>query len=367
MSIKAGDRVIIKDGGKAEFQFGRERRRSSNADEMEAAKELLVNLVMTDGDLGITLALPFARKGSGIVSRDQVVRLFAGGFREGQQVVSNFFSLRGVVVDQDPNETQSGVNPRGENVPVKVEAIYRSDLGFGVGQVVFMDPGYLKAGTEVNLAAALPRHTIDIDPKLARNAAKQAVSLAQASLVQDEVKQDPPQRYEDVTRRVNWTNLQVGDIVTAEHKSSPVRRGGPSTEVTNSRTSEVVRDKVYGHKYWCELELSSTQRYDPYTITKVLRPAKPRTLAERRRPISLRVMRVVPEDGVWPRSTRTAFFDGVVEFADDYYWALVIGGQHDGKKIRLKAGRDLVSYKPIAGDYEQAPYQNLQNLTHDPA
>jgi hypothetical protein len=165
--------------------------------------------------------------------------------------------------------------------------------------------------------------------------------------------------------QVSWKTLQSGDVVTAEHKSkTPSYHPGGSREIVTSRTSMVAGD--YGLRYWCELELDGSNPYDAYKITKVLRKVRPRTLIERRKPVNLIVRRTVPASNVWPTHTVTTQGDAVVEHdGKSDYWLHFVGGPHDGKRIRLKLGRDQVSYTAIAGLREtSASYPVLQQLTH---
>jgi hypothetical protein len=165
--------------------------------------------------------------------------------------------------------------------------------------------------------------------------------------------------------QVSWKTLQSGDVVTAEHKSrTPSYHPGGSREIATSRTSTVAGDA--GLLYWCELELDGSNSYDAYKITKVLRKVRPRTLIERRKPVNLIVRRTVPASNVWPTHTVTTQGDAVVEHdGKSDYWLHFVGGPHDGKRIRLKLGRDQVSYTAIAGLREtSASYPVLQQLTH---
>lgn len=367
MSIKEGDRVAVKPGGRAEYTLFDNRHDSAYRKHFEEADTLAVwSIDPKDGDVGV-----FAGDRRSWIARDQLVRVFVDEYREGQKVVLDSFGVKGTVIDVDPKETTAD---RATVVPVRVDAIFRSDLGVVAGSTLFVEPQFLRPGDKLNLSATLPRAMIEVDPKLIRNAAKQAVTLSQRSTLHDVIHTDPPApEYDDVTAESSWRNLQRGDIVTAEHKTRHVSGWNQrSPEVINSRTSEVVwRD---GHLHWIELELSPTQPYDSYTITKVLRPrpikAASRSLFDRRKPATLRITRTVPADGVWPETTRTTTVTGVVEHDTETGWSWLyvtesmISGDNAGKKLRIKENRDKVEYLTFGQQWHAAGPLYLEKFTH---
>jgi hypothetical protein len=174
--------------------------------------------------------------------------------------------------------------------------------------------------------------------------------------------------YVDVTDKVrgSWAAVEVGDVVTATHRTE---RAGVA--ISNSRTSEVVYNRGYtfgadAGKHWCELQLSSHTRYDAYKITKVLRLQKQRLLSERRKPVEVTVTRLVPANHVWKPSYLTAKGNAYVE-ADQggTYWLTFTDGDLAGKKLRLKEGRDTVTYTAIMGDVRvSGDFEQLVTITH---
>lgn len=388
MTLRRDDIVQLKFGGRPEHARveGGPRILSLYAAKFPTGQTFRVTSPATPlGNVGV-------QNHSGLVAAihsDQLRRVFRGGFVEGDQVRVPEASVYGRVVDRDP---VAKVIDRKETVPILVESIPPSAAqlsGLSVGAVFYAEPEYIQktqaplvlggqggaGGSAFGVGAVGGNGGAGGSAHVYVTTAHDNAGLNKAAGILGLEVQPKPEpakpKYADVTEGATWKNLQVGDIVTAEHKTrhvngSRIARGaGIGAEVTVSRTSEVVSG-VYG-KYWCELELGLSS-YDAYKITKVLRPQRQRTLVERRKPIQLTIDRIVPANHVWNESRVRASAAGVVEkhVDDGDYWLYFTDGKHAGKRIRLKEGRDTVSYEAVAGRYVvREDFEELQLVTHD--
>jgi hypothetical protein len=384
MTLREGDTVVIKPGGSAAFTLSGGLVKCNYYKELEAATYLAVSYQDPDGEVGV---LTPDRKANGIISRNQLLRVFKGGYREGDSVYIEVAKAYGTVVDADPNSAEVD---RANTVPVRIDSISNlqaESTGLHLGAVAYTETEFIRKsllprGAVVGQASVVAlggqggAGGIAVGPGAVGGRGgnggsatvitpKATVPKDAASLLNTDSAVIKP-KYEDVTEGATWQNLLVGDIVTAEHKSRPATLGrGSSAEVLTSRTSEVVRG-THGN-YWCELELDGSNRYDPYKITKVLRLRPPRTLVERRNPIKLTVLRLVPPQHVWGGTTLNAQGLGVVEqhVDDGHYWLYFTEGEHAGKRLRLKVGRDQISYDAIVGTYvARDSFEELVAATH---
>ena len=389
MTLRRGDWAVLKPGGRPEYALvdGEPRTLSLYAEKFPPNETFEVTSPETPlGNIGVKNSVGLVAA----IHRDQLLRIFAGGWEEGQKVSVPEASVFGTVVDRDP--VASSIE-RSEVVPIHVDSIPPAAAnlsGLYVGAVFYAEPEYVRSVDSVLALGgqggaggiAIGRGAVGGQGGRGGSAHVYVTSAPDnaglnkaAGLLGLEVQSKPEPakpKYADVTEGATWKNLRVGDIVTAEHKTrhvngSRIARGSNlGAEVSVSRTSEVVNG-VYG-TYWCELELGLSS-YDAYKITKVLRLQKQRTLAERRKPIHFLVTRVVPADHVWPQTTRQFEAVAYVEQhqEDGYYWLTVAEGEHAGKKIRLKEGRDGLRYKAILGrgSYTSCPsFAAAVELTH---
>lgn len=418
MTIKRGDTVRVKRGGRAAFHLwsGKELVASNAAADLERAAELeVVEEADSDGDIRVSLAEPDT---GGMIARDQLQRKFAGDYWEGDKVISSGLHITGVVVDRDPHA--EGIS-RDDKVPVLVETRgVAADPKLRLGEVVYTDPVYLTPAVTRLRPPTFPRVKLDrwfgeipsggvvlggtggqggaaigpgavggrggnggsahihipagdheIRPVRSNHDASPAVDLnanQRAGLLGVEKPVAKPS-YIDVTDKVkgSWANVQIGDIVTATHRTQV-----QGVQVSNARTSEVARSGRGwgdGDVFWCELNLTMHTRYDAHRITKVLRLEKVKLLSERRKPMMLKVTRLVPANHVWGPSYLTAEGEAYVE-ADQggTYWVTFVDQKLSGNKLRLKEGRDVVEYLAILGTTRvSGDYEQLVTITHTPA
>jgi hypothetical protein len=202
-------------------------------------------------------------------------------------------------------------------------------------------------------------------------AAGRSLSFTNAESVEPTREVVDGKQYDILDPKPSWTQLLVGDIVTAETDSSTLN----GARFSQSITMPVVQD--YEFKKWYLLDLDLNHQYDAWRITKVLRPAKARTLEERRAPVRATIYRQVGRDHVWDEVERSATGDIVVELgAEGDYWAFFLDepnlqgqkGAQKPTKVRLKAGRDGIQY---AGHrYSGLPgargFHDLVSRTHYP-
>jgi hypothetical protein len=373
MTIKAADYVAVKKGqdvvydtiaGALEAQSGKSdiaRYRPLKADRVTLGAPHLVshaqdgkpNVLVTSSDV------PVARR-----VLDRVWLNKSGGiqFREGDWVKADGIGFEGSIIDYDPINGQS----RSEFIPVMVG--HSSNRQVPTGQVALIDPSYLR----VSLSARTYKPAFSLSLTTALDV--QAEQIKRAFIAADKAVLSSTiasaELYVDVTADVkSWKDVKLGDVVTARSESTQV---GSGAKVTTERTSVVSNKAFYGTKVWCELELDGYQDYPSYKIIKVERKVTEKPfvpLAERRKPCFIEVKRLVPVDGVWSATTRWAEGDAVVEqnFQSKEYWLYFIDGEHNGKKIRLESGRDVVQYQPIAGQRKQVDFATMQELTHTPA
>lgn len=388
MTIRRGDKVAIKPGGKAEFLLqGHGRRQESFfAAELEAARVLDVSFEANRaGNVSVTHA---QGSGDSLIHRDQLVRVFAGDFREGDKVVSRELGVTGVVVDADPASEEI---KRAEKVPVKIASrVSSTDRLLQVGAVVYTDPSYLaKAPSSAQVGQVYLTHLPKSPNEFPRVELKDwlpdgsSVAFGGAGHIHIPSNHGAPSgvdlsvpdptpspAYKDVTDEVagDWSRVAIGDVVTAKHKTQA--RGG--VQITNERTAEVVKDDRggwgSGDMLWCELNLTMHQSYDAHKITRVLRLQEAKLLSTRRNPQQVTVTRLVPADHVWRPVTRRC--DGPAYVESDQggsYWLVFEGGENSGKRIRLKEGRDSVQYESIQGTYVvRENFESLVALTHNP-
>jgi hypothetical protein len=298
--------------------------------------------------------------------------VFRGGWSEGDKVQVPELKVFGTVVDADPVSLEID---RSETVAIRVDSVPPGGTLY-VGATFYAEPEYVSAVPKAQPGiAALGGQGGAGGQAIGSATVVQGVSARLVPLPADAAKvlntdsAVVKPKYIDVTAESNWTNLQVGDIVTAEHKSRPASYArGSSADVVTSRTSEVVRGDGWGGPFWCELELSRTNRYDPYKITKVLRLKRSRLLSERRRPIQLTVTRLVAPTDIWGPTYIKASAAGYVEKrTDGHYWLVFTDGDRAGKQIRLKVGRDTVTYEAVLGTYHaRDSFEELVVATHDP-
>lgn len=406
MTIKQGDKVELKDGERAKYrQFdGGPLTLSMYANFIRPGQELTVSQDQNRRG-NVRVFHPGAYSGAtrtATIDRSLLLRLFHGGFREGDKVNSLQLGITGEVVDLDPAAAEIS---RTLTVPVKVLTRgNNADPLLKVGEVVYTDPAYLAKAPVQHLSSTptptprnFPRVTLQsllpgdafralggqggiaigpgavggrggdahIHIPASNHAAPPAVDIS--------VPTDPPKptvspSYKDVTEEVagQWSRVALGDIVTAKHKTQH-----HGAQITNERTAEVVKESRGwdgGDIFWAELNLTMHTRYDAHKITRVLRLQKPKLLSERRNPIKVTVTRVVPADHVWSatmlRTEGTAY---VEPDSGGNFWLIFEGGEHSGLRIRLKEGRDAVHYESIPGTYVvREGFDALVAITHHP-
>jgi len=390
MTLREGDKVVIKPHGRAAFTIGDGLVKCNYYKELEAADHLVVRYLDSDGEVGVTASDP--EHADGLVSRNQLLRLFPGNYREGDRVYIEAALAYGTVVDMEPVSSQID---RDATIPVRIDSVPPSITqrdGLTAGSVTYVEPEFVRKavlppGVVVGSASVVALggqggaggsasgdgaqggqggrggsvYITTAHDNAGVNRAASQLGLE----VEPKPKVEP--KLVDVTSEVTWKTLQEGDIVTAEHKTRYVGRhrihygSGVGQEATVARTSTVVNG------YWCELELGLSS-YDAYKITKVMRVKPPRLLSARRKPIELTVLRLVPPRDMWSGSTLSTKGVGVVEpDKDGHYWLHFTGGDHAGKRLRLKVGRDKVSYRAIQGTYVASnDFEPLVTATHDP-
>lgn len=392
MTLRKGDNVTLKAGGRPEHARieGGPRILSLYANKFPTGQHFTVTSPETTlGNVGV-------ENGVGLVAsihRDQLRRVFRGGWTEGDHVRVEAVSVYGTVVDSEPVAAQID---RKETVAIRVDSVPPSAQnlsGLYPGALFYAEPEYITKAPTVQAprsialggrggqgGIAIGNGAVGGRGGNGGSATIIGTAVHEAAEVVEKPKSKPV--YTDVTAESDWKTVQVGDIVTAEHKTRHVNgRRYPvgsnlGAEVAVSRTSEVVGH--VGAKFWCELELGLSS-YDAYKITKVLRLQKPKLLSERRRPIHFHVDRLVPKDHVWPATTRSFEARAYVELHHDgHYWLTVAEGERAGDRIRLKEGRDTLSYKAILaglggnarltpGGFSRVPdYETAVKLSHDP-
>lgn len=212
-----------------------------------------------------------------------------------------------------------------------------------------------RPGEAQKLADALPITPVDV-PEVKPN----------AQIVDGKV-------YDVLDPRPGWTQLLVGDIVTAETDSSTLN----GKRFSQSITAHVIQESYNGIKKWYLLDLDLNHQYDAWRITKVLRPARARALEERRAPVTATIYRQVGRDHVWEPVERTATGQIVVELGQDGdYWAFFVTepnlqgpeGKRKPTKVRLKVGRDGIQYAGhrYSGLPGERGFHDLVSRTHYP-
>lgn len=169
---------------------------------------------------------------------------------------------------------------------------------------------------------------------------------------------------------LTWSQVAVGDKVTA---TSTVRLLGSSTnsKVTHTDIAHFSGPGGYVYHsdlYWKDLNLTVHRNYDSWTITEIVKAKdlpkpEPRTLIERRQWRKVKVLRTVPDDGLWVGHVRaTGHKYGVVESLIGYtgaetgvYWARF----QDGSRVKLTEGRDQVFVNGYLKEFKAA-----QDATH---
>lgn len=373
MTIKAGDYVAVKKGSQVVYdtiagalktepgQASSSRYRPLKADRVTPGVAHLVthaqegkpNVLVTQS------SVPVART---VLDRVWLDKSGQIRFRENDWVKADGIGFEGSVIDYDPINGQS----RSEFIPVMVG--HSSNRQVPTGQVALIDPSYLRVSPSTNTyKPAFSLSTIS-SLDVPAEQIKRAFIAADKAVLSSTVAS--VELYVDVTADVkSWKDVKFGDVVTARSEST---QAGTGAKVTTERTSVVSRRAFYGTTAWCELELDGYQDYPSYKIVKVERKVTEKPfvpLAERRKPCFIEVKRFVPVDGVWASTTRWTEGDAVVEqnFQSKEYWLHFIDGEHNGKKIRLESGRDVVQYQPIAGQRKQVDFATMQELTHTPA
>jgi hypothetical protein len=414
MTIQKGDKAVLRTSERAKYrQFeGGPLSLSMYANYIRPDHELTVS--QEENRLGnVRVFHPGTYSGptrTASIHRSLLLRVFNGGFREGDKVISAALGITGEVVDVDPTAAEID---RTLSVPVKVVTRgNNADSLLKVGEVVYTDPAYLTKSTPVTraegrlyIAPQLPKlpefPRVKLDGWFPENLAmafggqggQGGAAVGPGAVggrggnggsahihipsnhdgpvgidlsVPDPT---PSPAYKDITEEVagQWSRVAIGDIVTAKHRTQ-----AHGAQVTNERTAEVVKDDRggwgSGDIFWAELNLTMHSRYDAHKITRVLRLQKPKLLSERRKPLKVTVTRIVPADHVWSATTLRSEGTAYVE-ADSggNYWLVFEGGQHSGLRLRLKEGRDAVQYESIPGTFVvRENFESLVALTHHP-
>jgi hypothetical protein len=165
-------------------------------------------------------------------------------------------------------------------------------------------------------------------------------------------------------KRLTWSDVVEGDTVTATMTQRRVTRLC-SVDEDVARTAVAERK---GHKYgdndlyWGDLNLTVHQKYDSWTITKIEKAPKVRTLAERRKPIKLAVRRLVPANGIWlDHRVWTNIAPAYVEESPDgTYWVQFSDGRG---RAKLQQGRDVV----LIDGSRPVVFSEAEKLTHEPS